>query len=421
MVPGMRSSGGSRPTLRRVTEVGVFWFLGKTDSSQRADEMLSQTRGSRAALWLMIVVLVTVVCWSRWAEIDQLTRAPATVIASSKTKVVQSVGSGVVRSIYVSEGDRVGEGDTVLVLERSQSESAVEEIEAELAGLLATGARLEAEITGVATIRFPAMVDKYPTFKTNQRDLLAQRQATYAGEVESLSSSIASVAEELALLRPLVDTGDVSQTEVIRLERQLSELEGRLTVTQNTFRRDAAAARDRVDSQVASLSQRLRQRQDQLARTELVAPVNGIIKSITVNTEGAVVAPGQVLMEILPVEDSLVVEAKISPAEIAFVDRGMEAIVKIDAYDYTIYGELRGVLTYVSADTLVERVQGTELPFYRAQVTIDGPRFSKHRGRGLAILPGMTALVEIKTGTSTVFDYLAKPVVKTVSESFSDR
>lgn len=401
--------------------MGLFWFFGKSDPSQRGREILTQTKGSRAAVWLMVLVVVSLVTWSRLAEIDLLTRAPATVIASSKTKVVQSADRGVVRSIHVSEGDRVSEGDTVLVLDRSQSESEVNEIEAELAGLLATRVRLEAEIGDKEQIMFPASLDGYPKFKANQLDLFERRRATLSGEVASVSSSIRSVTKELSLLRPLVDKGDVSQTEVIRLERQLSELEGRLRTTTNTFRRDASASRDRVDAEIASLRQRLKQRQGLLDRTSLIAPVNGIVKRLSVNTEGAVVSPGEVLMEILPVEDSLVVEAKISPAEIAFVGQGMEAIVKVDAYDYTIFGELTGVLTYVSADTLVERVQGIEQPFYRAQITIEGPRFKKHRGRGLDILPGMTAMVEIKTGKSTVFDYLAKPVVKTVSESFTDR
>ena len=149
--------------------------------------------------------------------------------------------------------------------------------------------------------------------------------------------------------------------------------------------------------------------------------MNGIVKNLAVNTPGAVVGAGEVLMEILPIDDRLIVEAKVSPAEVAFVRAGMEATVKIDAYDYTIYGDLAGTLTYLSADTLIEEGREGGLPYYRAQVTTTGGRFSKQGTRDFEILPGMTATVEIRTGKSTVFDYLAKPVVKTVSESFSDR
>lgn len=404
-----------------LIEMDLLWLFGKTTPNTRARELLTQTKSSRACLWFMVVVVICGISWSRWAEIDQLTRAPATVIASSKTKVVQSPDPGIVESILVSEGDRVGDGQTLLILDTTFTESAVEELQAELANKLATRARLEAEIAGDTKIRFPVELAQYPRFRQNQRDLFAQRRLTVSDEIDSLSASMGSVQQELNLLRPLVRTGDVSQTEVIRLERQLSELEGRLTGIRNKFRSDAAAQMDEVDGEIASLAQRLKQRENQLAKTSLTSPVNGIVKSLLVNTMGAVVGPGEVLLEIVPVEDNLVIEAKISPSEIAFVRSGMDAVVKIDAYDYTIYGELRGVLTYISADTLVERSAGRDVPYYRAQVTIKGPRFTGYAGGSLEILPGMSAVVEIKTGKSTVFNYLAKPVVKTLSESFTDR
>ena len=397
-----------------------FWFFSRPDPGSRSWELLSETRSSRACLWLMVVVVGCAVAWSRWAEIDQLTRAPATVIASSKTKVVQSAEPGIVKTILVSEGGRVSEGQTVLVLERTQTESAVEELEAELASSLATRARLEAEVAGGIRSGSRGRSGSIRDFR--QTNVTCLSNAGGPSSMRStVSPSIGSVNEELTLLRPLVNTGDVSQTEVIRLERQLAELKGRLAGIKNKFRSDATALKDQIDGEIASLQQRLRQRENQLAKTSLVSPVNGIVKSLSVNTLGAVIGPGEVLLEILPVEDSLVVEAKISPAEIAFVRKGMGAIVKVDAYDYTIYGELNGTLTYISADTLVERSGGRDVPYYRAQVTIEGPRFTGHSGGSLEILPGMTALVEVKTGKSTVFNYLAKPVVKTLSESFTDR
>ena len=149
--------------------------------------------------------------------------------------------------------------------------------------------------------------------------------------------------------------------------------------------------------------------------------MNGIVKNLSVNTPGAVVGAGEALMEILPVDDRLVVEAKISPSDIAFVRTGMDAVIKIDAYDYTIFGDLTGTLTYLSADTLVDDGDAGAVPYYRAQVTTAGSRFSKQDRPGLEILPGMTATVEIRTGKSTVFSYLTKPLTKTVSESFTDR
>ena len=374
----------------------------------------------RISVWFLAVTIAVFLGWSYWAEIDQMTRAPGTVIASSKTKTVQSFEAGVIQSILVTEGTRVAAGEPVLVLERGASQSAVDEIEAQLMSLVVAKARLSAEVNN-AQLSFPAMAEKFPAFIENQRSLFDRRRVALEDELGALSEALESVQDELRILRPLADTGDVSQSEVIKLERQQLDLEGRYKNTENRFYRDAATELERVVSEIAGIEQRLSQRQDRLDRTTITAPVNGIIKNLGVNTPGAVVRSGDVLMEILPVDDRLIVEAKISPTDIAFVRTGMPAVVKIDAYDYTIYGDLTGTLTYLSADTLSgESREGIE-PYYRAQVTTTGARFSKRDGGGLEILPGMTATVEIKTGKSTVFDYLAKPLVKTVSESFSDR
>lgn len=357
----------------------------------------------RLSVWFLALTIITFGGWSYWAEIDQLTRAPGTVIASSKTKTVQSFEPGVIQSILVTEGSRVNAGEPVLVLERGTSQSAVDEVQARLASLVAARARLSAEVSNTEP-SFPAMMEKFPAFEENQRSLFARRRVALDDELRGISEALASVQKELELLRPLADTGDVSQSEVIKLERQRLDLEGRYKNTENKFYRETAAELERVVSEIASIEQQLNQRQDRLDRTTITAPVNGIIKNLGVNTPGAVVRSGDVLMEILPVDDRLVVEAKISPAEIAFVRTGMEAVVKIDAYDYTIYGDLAGTLTYLSADTLIEEFRDGGEPYYRAQVTTTGARFSKRDGDGLEILPGMTATVEIKTGKSTVFD-----------------
>ena len=398
----------------------LFWLLDSPRVIAEPGGILHDTMRVRVSIWLLGLVLGLFVAWSYWAEIDQMTRAPGTVIASSKTKTVQSSEPGVVQSILVTEGTRVAAGEPVLVLERARSQSAVDEIEAELASLQAARARLTAEV-GDGEISFPRMLDKFPEFVTNQRSLAERRRIALDDELRAIADSLSSVREELALLRPLASQGDVSESEILRLERQKNELEGRYRNTKNGFYRDAAAELERVTSDAATLEQQLNQRQDRLDRTTVTAPVNGIVKNLSINTAGAVVGAGETLMEILPIDDRLVVEAKISPSEIAFVRVGMDAVVKIDAYDYTIFGDLLGTLTYLSADTLVDATDSNAAPYYRAQVTTTGNRFSKQDQSRLEILPGMTAVVEIRTGKSTVFSYLTKPLIKTFSESFTDR
>ena len=398
----------------------LFWMFDGSRGGIDPGGVLADTAHYRVSVWLLGGVLGVFVLWSYWAEIDQLTRAPGTVIASSKTKTVQSSEPGIVQSILVTEGDRVSGGQPVLVLERSRTQSAVDEAEAELASLVAARSRLTAEINDTP-LAFPKSLDQFPEFVRNQRSLAGRRKVALDDELRGISGSLASVEAELRLLRPLAVQGDVSESEIIRLERQKAELEGRYRNTRNAFYRDAAADLERVSSEIATLEQQLNQRRDRLDRTTVTAPVNGIVKNLSVNTPGAVVGAGEALMEILPVDDRLVVEAKISPSEIAFVRTGMDAVIKIDAYDYTIFGDLTGTLTYLSADTLVDDGDAGAVPYYRAQVTTAGSRFSKQDRPGLEILPGMTATVEIRTGKSTVFNYLTKPLIKTVSESFTDR
>ena len=398
----------------------LFWMFDGVERLADRRLVLNETRKSRVSVWLLVTALASFFLWSYWAEVDQMTRAPGTVIASSKTKTVQSFEPGVVQSILVTEGTRVSVGQPVLVLERSQTQSAFDEIEAELASLIAARTRLVAEV-GDGELSFPGLLDKFPDFVKNQKSLAKRRRVALEDELRSISAALSSVSDELRLLRPLAARGDVSESEVIRLERQRAELEGRYRNTKNRFYKDAAAELERVSSEIATIEQQLNQRQERLDRTTVVAPVNGIVKNLGVNTAGAVVRSGEALMEILPIDDRLVVEAKISPSEIAFVRTGMDAVVKIDAYDYTIFGDLSGTLTYLSADTLVDNSDTGAVPYYRAQVTTTGDRFSKHDHPGLEILPGMTATVEIKTGKNTVFSYLTKPLVKTVSESFTDR
>jgi len=207
----------------------------------------------------------------------------------------------------------------------------------------------------------------------------------------------------------------------LRLERQLADLKAQETNTKNAFFKDAQEELGKFEEELASVEEVLNQRKDKLDQTVLYAPVNGIVKNISINTEGGVVRPGEEILQIVPVDDVLVVEAKVSPADIAFINRGLPATVKIDAYDYTIYGDLAGTLTYISADTLQEQRESDEEPYYRIQVRTENNRFSGDFGKALEILPGMTASVEVKTGSNTVLHYLTKPLVKTLAESLGER
>jgi adhesin transport system membrane fusion protein len=205
------------------------------------------------------------------------------------------------------------------------------------------------------------------------------------------------------------------------LERQEAELSAEITNKRNSYLRDVQAEFNETQEELTSVRQALLQKERQLSQKTLNAPLRGIVKNIRVTTEGGVIRPGEDVMEIVPIENDFLIEAKLSPIDIGFVHLGQDAVVKVDAFDYTIYGNLEGSVTYISADTLEERGPQGEQPFYKIQVRTKGRQFTGMPDRDLQILPGMTATVEVKTGKNTILNYLLKPITKTFFESLGER
>jgi adhesin transport system membrane fusion protein len=397
----------------------LFWFLESGDADARANASL-RLRGSRMVLWTTAFALLAFGTWAYYAEIDQITRAPGSVIASQRSQLIQSQDGGTIEQILVQDG-QVVERDQVLVrLERGRIEASFLEARAKAVGLAATVARLRAEVFG-GQPDFPPQIRDYPQFRDNQLSLFRKRQAAINEELEALETLVGLARRELELTRPLLKTGDVSQTDVLRLERQLAEVRSQITNKRNRYFQDAQAELSKALEDLAAVEQTVAQRLTQVEQTELRAPLRGLVKNIRITTRGGVIRPGEEVMQIVPLEDDLVIEARVMPADIAFIKTGLSATVKIDAYDYTIYGDLPGKLTYISPDTLTEDLKQGEQPYYRVQVRTEGRRFSGRPDEELEIQPGMTATVEIRTGSNTVLNYLVKPVVKTLSEAMRER
>ena len=220
---------------------------------------------------------------------------------------------------------------------------------------------------------------------------------------------------------PLVARGDVSKTEILRLQREEAELVAQRGKINSDYFQSTQTEYNETEEEFERVSQLLIQRKQQLDATTLVAPVKGIVKSIRLTTVGGVIRPGEDVLEIVPLEDDLLIEAKVAPQDIGFLKVGLDVSVKIEAYDYTIYGDLDGVLSYISADTLEDDSQKGDVTFYRVHIRTQGRKFSGRPDEDLQILPGMTATVEVKTGKNTVLSYLLKPIVKTLRESMGER
>lgn len=376
--------------------------------------------GSRIIIWGTLLIIVVFVSWAYSAKLSQVTRAPGKVIPSSRTQVVQTQDGGVLEAIEVKEGDIVEPGQLLARIDSTRAQAGYLETRAKVAALSAKLARLTAEMKGARPI-FPALVNDYPDIQTNEMILLEKRTAALRDEVHWLKVMKDLAQKELEMNRPLLASGDVSRTEVLRLEREVADLSSRISHRENRNLQEVQAELSETQQELESFTQNLSQRKSVLDQTEVYAPMRGIVKNVSITTIGGVYRQGDVVMEIVPLEDDLLIEAKVSPVDIAFLALGYPASVKIDAYDYTIYGDLEGTLEFISADTVTDDLKHNEEPYFRVRVRTSGRSFRNAPEQNLEIQPGMTATVEIKTGERTVLEYFLKPVIKTMSEALSER
>ncbi len=374
----------------------------------------------RMLIWGSALAIAGFLFWADWAELDQITRASGHVIASSRNQVIQAPEGGVLAELPVREGAEVKRGQLLARFDRTKAEAGYLESGAKAAALRASVARLNAEVFG-GTPNFPPELDKYPEFRANQLALFAKRQGAVHDEIAALEQSKALVEAELDMNLPLLKTGDVSKTEVLKLQRQVVDIQGQITNRRNKYLQDSQTELGKAQEDLAGVLQIVVQRKEQLGFTEVRSPMDGIVRNVRLTTLGGVAKPGEEIMQIVPVGDDLIVEAKVKPADIAFVKPGLPATVKLDAYDYSIYGSLEGIVSYISADTLNEEVRGNEQPYYRVQIKTSGHNLVGRNNERIDIQPGMTATVEIKTGKKTVLRYLTKPITKTLSESMGER
>ncbi len=370
--------------------------------------------------WGSILVVGLFLAWAYYAEIDQITRAQGQIIPSSRTQIIQAPDGGVIEKLLVREGAEVDRGELLVRFDQTKAEASYREAEFKVAGLSATVARLRSEVFGGEPI-FKAETMQFPEFRQNQTDLLRKRREGLDQEIRAIERMKVLAQRELDMTKPLLKTGDVSMAEVLRLERLVAEQEGQITNRKNKYQQDSQSELNKLEEDLAGAKESLIQRKNLLDNTELRAPVNGTVKNVRVTTRGGVLRPGDELMQIVPVDDALIVEAKVKPSDVAFLKPDQDVVIKIDAYDYTIYGSLEGKLSYISADTLNEDVKQGEQAYYRVQVKTESPRFNRRPNENLQLQPGMTATIEIKTGGNTVLKYLLKPVIKTLNESLGER
>lgn len=416
-------------------------------------------RGARFTVWLTAALLLSAVVWAKFAVLQEVTTGEGKAIPSSKVQVVQNLEGGILTELLIREGQVVNKGDVLLRLDDTRFRSNKGESEVDRFTLAAQVERLSAEAEGRAPAwsaevqqQAPRVAaDEMALYQSRQRRLASEQRtlneqlrqktqevAEFRAKAEQYRSSLGLLQQELNMSAPLVERGAVSPVEILRLKRNAVEARGSLDATnlaipraeaaiaeikskvqesELAFRSDAARELNDKRAELAKATANSIAIDDRVSRTTVVSPVHGIVKLLKVNTIGGVVQPGSDLVEIVPLEDNLLIEARVRPQDVAFLHPGQKATVKFSAYDYTIYGGLAGHLELISADTVTDDKGNS---FYLIQVRTTQNHLGSE-AKPLLIIPGMVATVDILTGEKSVLDYLLKPVLKARAEALRER
>ena len=372
---------------------------------REVDEVMQHLspRGGRMIIWSILLFIFCILIWTSIAEIDEVTRGEGKVIPSRQIQVLQNLEGGIVSEILVREGDVVEKDQVLIKLDNTQFAAALREGETHCMEHRARAARLEAEALLKEFIPPPDVLKKYPQFVQREYELYQARKKQFERQEKSM-------AKELAMTRPLVKEGAVSEIEVLRLERKLNEL-------RDEYCTGARKELNELLVEISRLQESNQVLRDKLKRTEIRAPLKGVIKQVLVNTIGGVIKPGMDVVEIVPLDDSLLVEARVRPSDIAFIHPGQDVMVKISAYDFAIYGGLKGKIENISADTISD---DNNQSFYKIRVRTEQSQLGAGKDP-LPIIPGMSARVDILTGKKTILQYLLKPVLRAKEKAFRER
>jgi len=380
---------------------------------------LIEVESSRGLFYLIVIFFFVSLVWGTFAMLDEVTVGSGKVVPSSQVQVIQNLEGGILTELVVHEGEVVKKDQVLVRLSDTKSTVNYKEGRKRYLSLLAANARLHAESNGHDTVTFPPEVlDEASDSVKIETQLFQSQMKSFDESIGYLGKSYRLANDELARTKPLLAKGAASEVEIIRLERQVNDLKGQIEDKKNKFKADAQAEHNKNQLEIQGLEQSNIYSADQLTRTTIKSPVNGVVKKLHVVTLGGVVQPGMSIMEIVPIEDNLLVEARVKPNDIAFLKIGQEATVKVSAYDFSTYGGIKGILEQISADTMIDEKNGES--YFLIKVRTDKNyivRDEKH----LPIIPGMTAEVDVLTGRKSVLSYLMKPLLKTKQNALRER
>jgi len=380
------------------------------------------TPASSAFLYLAILLTVVAIVWASTSKVDEVTQAEARVITSNRDQVVNSLEGGLLAAMLVSEGDTVIKGQAIVQLEPTRFESQYEEGMSKQIALKAALARARSEALN-QPLSFPAEVLARRAIVDNETRTYQAKKKMMEESVAALRRSVEMISNEIQISQKLSEQGLFSIVELSRLRRQENDLNQQITERLNKFRTDANTEVLRIETELSQLKPNLNARRDTFDRTTLRAPVNGIVKNIRMTTLGAAVPGGAPILDIVPVDAKLLLDARLDPKDISYIKQGLPVTIKMAAFDTAIYGELKGTVVLISPDTFrgddARNAEGQPSAYYRVLIESEIDK-NDPRQKNMVIIPGMTATAQIKTGAKTVMQYLIKPIYK-AKEAFRER
>lgn len=443
---------------------GMLAIVGKHseqdgDFDANADWAIAEQtpKGARIVIWLSVASLAVLLLWSAFAVLDEVTRGEGKVIPSRQIQILQSMDGGIVSEILAREGQTVKAGDLLLKVDPTRMVSSLRENQSQYLALLAKGARLRALAEGSRFTPPEEVAQQAPEIVEAERALYESRRAELDATIgvarqqstqraqelvsmrarrEQAAQSYTLTARELEMTRPLVRTGAVSDVELLRLERDVARYRGerdsansdiprlesavaeanrKIQEIELTFRNVARSELSEVNAKLSTLSEGSAALEDRVKQTEIRSPVNGTVKQLKVNTVGGVVQPGKDVIELVPSDDALLLEAKVLPRDIAFLRPGQKALVKFTAYDFAVYGGLEATLEQIGADSVVDEKGNA---YFVVRVRTLSNTIGQQK---LPIIPGMVAEVDILTGKKTVLSYLLKPILRAKAKALTER
>ncbi|BAS68016.1 HlyD family efflux transporter periplasmic adaptor subunit [Bathymodiolus septemdierum thioautotrophic gill symbiont] len=386
------------------------------------EKFLLKIEHSFSIVYVFLGGLVVFILWATLFDIDETIRSQGKVVANGSTQIIQVADGGVLSKLLVKEGEIVVQGQLLATLEKERAQAGYYEVRSQVAHLKSALARANAELLEKPIV-FDELTQNYPDFMNAQKALYVQKKRSLNQEVSVLEESLAMSTKEWEITQSLEKTGDVGQLEVLRARQKVLDFKRKVADTKNKYYERTGTEIEKLEGELAKQLHMLKKQKSVLEYTDIHSPVSGIVKELKVTTVGGVLRSGEQLMEISPLKGGVVLELKVNPVDIGRLRLGMLATIKLDAFDYTIFGGLKGVVTYISSDTLLDKdPSGREMAFYQVNIKIEGPEHDDNEKSKL-IKPklGMSATVDIKVGERSLFTYLIKPISRGFSGALNEK